>query len=134
MSDKLSPFEIADVINQKKGELIADEVGYDSYMTNRIFSNTKDTVLYANEMNIRWNNLTKQQQFDFYYNALPKKRRFGKWHKNQDDREILDLISKAYGLSRKKAKDVVEFVRPQIESLKQEFEKGGRNGTGRYSV
>lgn len=131
MADKLSPFEMADVINQKKGVVDTDEAGYSPFMMNRVFSNTQDTVLFANELNMRWANLTNQQQFDFYYHSLPKKRRYGKWNKNQDDRATLDLITEAFGLSRRKAKDVVELIRPMLESLKDELEKGGRNGTGR---
>lgn len=129
--NKPSPFDVANCINEKTGELNADEIGYDSYMMNRIFSNTKDTVLFANELNIRWNNLTKQQQFDFYYHGIPKKKRYGKWHKNQDDRATLDLIQEAFNMSRRKAKDVVELIRPKMEELQQELNKGGRNGMDR---
>lgn len=131
MTDKLSPFDIANAINQKTGHLNADQVDYQPYMMNRIFSNTKDTVLFANEMNMRWGNLDKQQQFDFYYYALPKKKRYGKWHKNQDDKDYLDTVKEVFGYSRRKAKDVESLLRPHLNDLKELSNKGGRNANQR---
>lgn len=127
MAEKMSPFDIASHINEKKGVLDVEEVGYETYMINRVFSNTGDSVLFANELNIRWGNLTKQQQFDFYYYGLPKKKRFGKWHKNQDDKASLELIQDYYGYSRRKAKDVLELLRPHLDEIARELDKGGRN-------
>lgn len=127
MAEKMSPFDIASHINEKKGVLDVEEVGYETYMINRVFSNTGDSVLFANELNIRWGNLTKQQQFDFYYYGLPKKKRFGKWYKNQDDKASLELIQDYYGYSRRKAKDVLELLRPHLDEIARELDKGGRN-------
>ena len=124
---KLSPFEIASHINEKKGVLNVEEVGYDTYVINRVLSNTIDSVLFANEMNRYWN-LPKQQQYDFYYHGLPKKKRFGKWHKNQDDKDSLELIQEYFGYSRRKAKDVLVLLRPDLDQIAQELEKGGRRG------
>jgi hypothetical protein len=66
MMATMSPFDIASHINEKKGVLDVDEVGYNSYVINKVLSNTIDSVLFANEMNLRWN-VPKQQQYDFYY-------------------------------------------------------------------
>lgn len=125
-NEKSNPFDIASTINEKKGVLEAEEVGYNSYMMNKIFSNTIDTVLFANEMNMHWRT-PPQQQFDFYYHGIPKKKRFGKWHKNQDDEETLALISEYYGYSKSKAKDVLTLVTPFLEDIRKELEKGGRS-------
>lgn len=127
MADKFSPFDIASVINEKKGPLDVDEVGYSPYMINRVFSNTMDSVIFANEMN-RWWRLDKQAQFDFYYYGLPKRKRFGKWHKNQDDDKELGLIQEAYGYSRRKAKDVLTLLRPHLSTIEKELDKGGNHG------
>lgn len=124
---KMSPFDIASHINEKKGVLDVEEVGYDAYVINRVLSNTIDSVLFANEMNLRWN-VPKQQQYDFYYHGLPKKKRFGKWHKNQDDTDSLELIQEYFGYSRRKAKDVLGLLRPHLDQIAQELEKGGRRG------
>lgn len=127
MAEKLSPFEITSHINEKKGVLDVEEVGYDAYVINRVLSNTADSVLFANEMNRYWNT-PRQQQYDFYYHGLPKKKRFGKWHKNQDDKESLELIQEYFGYSRRKAKDVLKLLQPHLIEIAQELEKGGRRG------
>lgn len=132
MSGKLSPFDIASYLNEKKGTLNVEEVGFDPYVINRVFSNTIDTVLFANEMNRYWD-LPKQQQFDFYYHGLPKKKRYGKWHKNQDDKAALELIQEYFGYSWRKAKDVLTLLRPHLDEIAQELEKGGRRGKAKTS-
>lgn len=132
MAEKLSPFEIASHINGKKGVLDVEEVGYDSYVINRVFSNTADSILFANEMNHYWE-LSKQQQFDFFYYGLPKKQRYGKWHKNQDEKAALELIQEYFGYSRRKAKDVLNLLRPNLDEIAQELEKGGRRGKTKTS-
>lgn len=132
MVQKLSPFEITSHINEKKGVLDVEEVGYDSYVINRVLSNTIDSVLFANELNRYWD-IPKQQQFDFLYYGLPKKKRYGKWHKNQDDKASLELIQEYFGYSRKKAKDVLNLLRPHLEEIAQELEKGGRRGKTKAS-
>jgi hypothetical protein len=126
MGESMSPFDIASHINDKKGVLDVEEIGYNAYVINKVLSNTADSVLFANEMNRHWG-LTNQQQFDFYYHGLPKKKRFGKWHKNQDDTESLNLIQEYYGYSRKRAKDVLSLLRPYLDDIRKELEKGGRN-------
>lgn len=126
MADKMSPFDITSHINEKKGVLDVEEVGYSAYVINKVLSNTIDSVLFANEMNRYWD-IPIQQQYDFYYHGLPKKKRFGKWHKNQDDTESLELIQEYYGYSRKRAKDVLGLLRPHLDDIRQELEKGGRN-------
>lgn len=126
MGESMSPFDITSHINEKKGVLDVEEVGYNAYVINKVLSNTVDSVLFANEMNLRWN-VPTQQQYDFYYHGLPKKKRFGKWHKNQDDTESLNLIQEYYGYSRKRAKDVLTLLRPYLDDIRKELEKGGRN-------
>lgn len=123
---KLSPFDIASHINEKKGVLDVEESGYEPFIVNKVFSNTADSVLFANEMNLHWG-ASKQQQFDFYYYGLPKKKRFGKWHKNQDDKEALKLIQDRFGYSLRKAKDVLTLLRPHLDEIAEELYKGGRN-------
>jgi hypothetical protein len=126
MGESMSPFDIASHINEKKGVLDVEDIGYNAYVINKVLSNTGDSVLFANEMN-RWWSTSNQLQFDFYYHGLPKKKRYGKWHKNQDDTESLNLIQEYYGYSRKRAKDVLTLLRPYLDDIRKELEKGGRN-------
>lgn len=132
----MNPFEIADVINKKASvesesmqELLRE---YNAFVINRVFSNVPDSIFFANEMNQNYN-LPKEMQFAFYYHGLPKKSRYGKWHKNQDDSSELELIQEYFGYSRNKAKQIHSLVKPHLDSIRIELEKGGRkkNGTGR---
>lgn len=128
MSEKLSPFEITDKINTKTWDDLNSLVEeYNPYIINKIFSNTSDSVLFANEMNRCWG-LPKEMQLAFYAHGLPKKKRYGKWHKNQDDKQSLELIQEYFGYSRRKAKDVLTLLRPHLDDIAQELEKGGRRG------
>jgi len=129
MSEKLSPFDIASNINNKTDPLDVNEVGYDAFVINRVFSNTHDSILFANEMNAAWG-LPKEMQYAFYYHGLPKKSRYGKWHKNQDDKAELAPIQEYFGYSRNKAKQVQSLLRPHLDSIRAELDKGGRHRNG----
>lgn len=126
MSEKLSPFDIASNINNKSDPLDVNECGYDAFVLNRVFSNTSDSVFFANQMNECWG-LSKDMQYAFYYHGLPKKNRYGKWHKNQDDKGELEVIQEYFSYSRNKAKQVQTLLRPQLDSIRKELEKGGRH-------
>lgn len=130
---KLTPFEIASIINDKKGRIDIDECGYDPYVINRVFSNTRDTVLFANEMNANAR-IPKQMQFDFYYYSLPKQKRYGKWFKTVYDKEKIDLIKEYTGFSFDKAKDLLSILEPHLDEIREELNKGGlQNGKQRKS-
>lgn len=130
---KLSPFEFVNSIN-KKGEMIdVEEVqrSYDAFMVNRAMSNTFDTVLFANELNIL-NNMDKVMQYHFYYFGVDRKpTRFGKWNKVEDDAAI-PVIQEYYGYSKSKARDVLPLLVGHMDQLKQELEKGGAHGKQRH--
>lgn len=129
MSEKLSPFDIASNINNKSEPLDVNEVGFDAFVINRVFSNTSDSVFFANEMNQCYN-LPKEMQYAFYYYGLPKKNRYGKWHKNQDDKTQLEVIQEYFGYTRNKAKQVLSLLRPHLDDIQKELEKGGRHRNG----
>ena len=123
---KLTPFEIAKNINSHGERLDTDEDGYEPFMMNRIFSNTPDSVAFANELN-RYGTLPKQMQYDFYRYGLEKNpRRYGKWEKRDDNDHDLKIIMEAYGYSRQKAMEVYPVLRPRMTELHAHVEKGGR--------
>lgn len=131
MSTKLSPFEMASTLSEKKGQPVVGETGYDAFMINRVMSNTRDTVLFANEMN-QYSGIPAQWQADFYYHGLDKMKRFGKWNKKIES-EHLELIEEYTGYSRAKALDVLDILLPHLDSIKKELEKGGIHGRKRNS-
>ena len=85
----MTPFDIISIINEKKSH-DRDEVleSYTPWLINHAFSNMMDTTLFAAEMS-KFNHLDKDIQFDFYYQGIPKGRRFGKWVKKDTTDEIL---------------------------------------------
>ena len=124
----MNPFEYVNAINSTKKDIMIDDLaerGYNSFMVNRSLSYFKDTVLYANEMNIN-HHLDHRLQFDFLINIVRRKKRFSKWNKPEtvDD---LDVIKEYYGYSNKQAKAVHNLLSSdQIGELRKMVFKGGR--------
>lgn len=124
---KLGPFDVVKNINGHGERLDASEVGYDPFVINRVFSNTPDTVLFANELNLNWR-LPKQMQYDFYrYGVVKHPRRYGKWEKRDSaDDDSLSLIKEAFGYSRQKAIEVLPILRDHLDEIEAHLFKGGR--------
>lgn len=129
MSDeKLTPFDIAKNINNKNGVLDEDTINtcYDPYITNIIFSNTRDTVFMANEVNKMYG-LSKSMQYKFYYYGINKNpKRFGRWNKKDKISEVEKLVMKVYGYSKEKAAEVAGILTDEnIKYLKDYVFTGG---------
>lgn len=143
MSDKITPFTFIASINEgRKGKsLLIDcpadnshesvspnalDKQYVSFVINRSMSYFRDTVLFANEMNIR-HTLPPRMQYDFYRNIVSPKRRFAKWSKKAKTSEDIKIIQKAYNYSQEKAESVHPlFSSAEINKLYAMFDKGGR--------
>lgn len=126
--EKISPFDIAKRINEKLGVLDQDQYSaYSPWMINKIFSMTRDTVLFSNEMNQNYH-LEKEAQFDFYYYGLDKKKRYGKWQKKDAIKSsVIDLIKKKFNYSNKKAHEVADLLsKEDIAKISSEFYTGGQ--------
>ena len=125
----MTPFDIINTINNKsehdKTEIVES---YSPFVINRGLSMHRDTVLFANEMN-RCYSLDKDQQFDFYYNAIPKGKRYGKWAKAEaEELEITNIMS-LFVINRKQAEEYRRlFSSEQIKELNDNMIKGGRHG------
>lgn len=131
MTDKKTPFEIVSALCDKTlGRIDTGEYGYDAFVVNRALSNVYDTVLFANEMNGAFN-LPKQMQCDFYFYGLDKRKRYGKWYKNQDNEKNLELIQEYLGCSRGKAKEVEDILIPHLNDIRKSLYKGGQDGNKR---
>lgn len=131
MSKDYSPFDFMNAASITKESLIHDnenpdliEKQYSGYMVNRGFSNFEDTILHANEMNMR-HGLFPAAQFDYYLGALRKRKRFSKWHKAEKS-EDLDAIQKVYSCNRTVAKMYLKALSPQdLESIRSKLVTGG---------
>ena len=125
---KLDPFQIADNVFTKAGLIDPVEAGYEPYMMARICANNFDAVFFANEMN-RYPNCSKRMSYRFYYEALDKGRRYGKWRKAPKDEEIA-CIAKAYGVNKHRAAQYHKLLGPDgVKAVLESQAKGGVKGT-----
>ena len=124
----MNPFEYCNAINYTKKDIMIDDVAekaYAPYMVNRQLSYFNDTVLAANEMNLK-HHIDNRLQFDFFINIVRKRKRFSKWFKPEQISD-LDVVKKYYGYSNEKARQVLTLLSPEhINELKRKVTTGGR--------
>jgi hypothetical protein len=125
-----TPFDFLNAINLTKKDLIAEdplnEKEYLPYMINRGLSYFPDTVLYANEMNQRYD-APNAWQFQFFLNSIPKKKRFSKWHKKDAETESFRLVQEYFGYSNEKTKEALTILTDdQLTMIKEKLYKGGK--------
>lgn len=104
-----TPFEYAKSINSKTGRVEVDK-DFNQFVINTLYSNTQDSVFYANESNMFTSNMNNQMVYDFFYFGLPKASRYGKWFKKEKNNqtELEDYVMEYFTCSRAKA---VEFIK-----------------------
>lgn len=122
---KPSPFDFIGHIAKKTRPESLEH--YNPYITNLGYSQHKDTIFYANEMN-KYHALAPEAQFDFYYSSLPKKNYFGKWSKAADEKD-LPCVMCYYNVSKKVAREYLRALsEPQLEKIRTWFEnkEGGK--------
>lgn len=103
----MTPFDYLNSINSGKGNL--DTSDYVPFMVNRGLSYHNDTILLANEMNMR-PAIDHKMQYDFYKNSVRPRKRFGKWHKAAKPTKDILVIQKAYNYSREKAEAIYSIL------------------------
>lgn len=123
-------FDFLNAINSTKQNLIKEdpqsEKEYVPFMVNRGLSYFPDTIMYANEMN-KSASIPKKWQFEFYLNSIPKKKRFSKWHKKDQNSDDLKLVMNAYDYSAEKAAVALEILTDdQMKELREAYSQGGR--------
>lgn len=124
----MNPFDFLNSINTTKKDIMIDDIsekGYSPYIVNRSLSYFPDTVLIANEMNIR-HSLDSKLQYHFLLNIVRKRKRFSKWAKAEQF-ESIDIIKQYYKCSNEKAKSILSLLNEnQIAELKLRMYKGGK--------
>lgn len=119
-------FDYLNSINNKT-PIDFDEKTYPAFMVNRGLSYFQDTVIIANEMNIK-HHIDSLLQYQFYDKIVRKKKRYSKWHKATMDDDI-KVIKEYHGYSNDKARQVVDlFTKDQINDMKQYLQHGGKKG------
>lgn len=127
----LTPFDFMNAASFSKDDLIRNsdipehtEKMYSAYVVNRGFTNFEDTILHANEMNMR-HGLFAGAQFDYYKAVLRKRKRFSKWQKSDKDIN-LDAIQEVYQCNRTVAKQYLKVLnKEQLETIHDKINEGG---------
>ena len=127
----MSPFEFVNAINDTKKDLMIgtenDELiqkEYNPYLVNKALSYFVDTILYANEMN-QYAHIDNKLQFDYYLNGVSKKKRFSKWSKKVEVKNI-NIIIEYYQCNYARALEILSIINiKQLDMLKHKLQKGG---------
>ena len=127
-----NPFVYVDSVSYSKKNLMRGtandelaEKGYKPFLTNRSFSYHQDSILYANEMNIR-SQLDAKLQYEYLLNSLRKRKRYSKWKKQNPD-ESVEMIMEYYGYGRSKAEEALRVLTDaQLAMIEVALDKGGK--------
>jgi len=127
----LNPFDFMNAASFSKDDLIRNsdipehtEKMYTPYVVNRGFTNFEDTILHANEMNMR-HGLFYGAQFDYYRSVLRKRKRFSKWPKAEKNTD-LDAIQEVYQCNRTVAKQYLKVLnKEQLVNIHDKVNEGG---------
>jgi hypothetical protein len=114
------------ILQTKKAFMLTeqDEKSYPAFIVGRALSQFPDTVFYANAVNY-YPSMDNKMKADFLLNTVkPYRRPFSKWAKKVETVDLA-VVKEYYGYSDAKALDALRILTPdQIDSLKQELEKG----------
>tara|TARA_B100001093_G_C26854185_1_gene1026611 strand:- start:910 stop:1293 length:384 start_codon:yes stop_codon:yes gene_type:complete len=127
----MSAFEYVNSLSHKKNNMMKDtdndelaESLYQPYLTNKAFSQYIDTILYANEMNIR-HEVDNKLQYDYFLNSIRAQKRFSKWAK-KDESDDIDIIREYFQYSYTKAYQALSILSTEdVKLIRKKLEKGG---------
>ena len=122
----MNPFDFIKSITYTKQDIMHDlnESEYESFLTNRALAYYQDCILYANEMNRRFE-ISNRLQYHYLLNTIRKRKRFAKWIKPEkiDD---LKTVMEYYQISRAKAEEYLNILSDrEVEYLRKKMNIGG---------
>lgn len=124
---KLTPWDFAEAVGFSKDKSVFSkdtEKDYNIFMMNRVLSGTADTLFHAQELNT-FSRIGKEEHFRYLLHALPKKKRFSKWVKEEKDSRI-PMIIEYYGCSVPKTKEILKMLsEEQLQYIEKYLDKGG---------
>ena len=128
-----NPFGYVDSVSSSKTNLMRKtsndelaEKGYKPFLTNRSMSYHQDSILYANEMNMR-PHLDNKPQYEFLLKTLRKRKRYAKWIKQTPDASV-ELVMEYFGYSRSKAEAaMLVLTDEQLTMIERALDRGGKN-------
>lgn len=137
---KLGVFDIVNAIGKTKHDYFRDDEtatkadkSYVPFLINKSLSYHVDTVLYANEMNLR-GHLDNLLQHDYLINTVrPRDRRSGKWPKPFSDKDI-EAVMEYYRCNYNRAKELLTVLtKDQLSVIHDRTFKGGRTNDNKHN-
>lgn len=127
MSEKVNPFDYIKALSYTK-ENVIDTLGIEEYipfLANLAFALHKDSILYANDMNMR-PGIDKELNWSYYYNGLPKRQRFAEWPKKRKEiaNDDVIVIMELYNINRTNAELYAGLISDNDMNKLREFKKG----------
>ena len=122
----MNPFDFVNSITYSKVDIMNDinEKEYVPFLVNRSLSYHQDCLLYANEMNSRFD-VSHKLQYHYLLNSIRKRKRFAKWSKPELEND-LKIVMEYYLVSRGKAEEYLKILnRHEIGIIKTRMNKGG---------
>lgn len=119
-------FEFLNSINHNKKNIMDDgnRKEYKPYVINKFLGGTIDTVLYANEMNMRYD-MPIENQYAFLRSAIRPRKRFTKWLKSPKEDKI-ETIKQYFDYSDVKAKAILDLIDgDELKEMKRKLDIGG---------
>jgi hypothetical protein len=118
--------EILDSIQKSKKYVLDTESDYSPFGVNRVLSYYKDSILYANMMNMN-HDLDRSLQYQYLLNTIrPMKRQFQNMKKVDKVLKDIECVKLYFGYSDEKAKEALRILTDeQIALIKEKTEKGG---------
>lgn len=124
----MNVFDIINSINNKTSLEWDDvtEKAYTPFIINRGLSFNLQTIMFANAMN-QYPQISKKMQYDFYFNGVPKGKRWDKWQKKPELEDNLKAIKEFYSINNERAMEILAILsNEQIDIIKMKLNKGGK--------
>lgn len=124
---KIDVFTVVNSLLETKDHLTESDINmyYEPWIVNKAVSMHIDTVMYANEMNQKAF-LDKDQQYEYYYTSIRKKKRYSKWQKKTSKEESLDNVKRYFNYNDRKAIEALRILTDDdIERINSAFREGG---------
>ncbi len=125
----MNPFDFIKSFETKDGYLLSAETekDYVPFIINRSMAFSPDTIAYAEMMN-RAHGLDKKLQHDFYYYAVPKKKRYAKWIKAEEENPDIQMVASLFSINKSQARKYLELLSAeQLEVIRKKTDKGGKS-------
>lgn len=122
MNEKSTPFDWLKSVSETKSNLI--DLGYDirdyiPFVVNKGLSYFPDSILYANEMNMRAY-LSPRMQYDYLFHAIRPRARYSKWFKADAEQKTIAAIAEYMQLSPRKVSQIMHLISDeQKEKMKE---------------